>query len=85
MTALTPPTSVTECLSLNRVFNFYRWYVEAFSSIGQPITDLMKKGVVWGTDTWTPKHEAALQALKDDLGTPGKGLNKLDPSLQTLD
>jgi hypothetical protein len=45
----------------------------------------MKKRVVWGlSPTWTGKHEAALQALKDDLGTPGKGLYRRDPSLPTF-
>ena len=78
MQALQPPRSATECRSLYGLFNFYRCYVEGFAAVSKPISDLLRKDVVWNASTWRPECEVALQAIKDALATPGRGLRRLD-------
>jgi hypothetical protein len=82
--ALRAPTNVSQCRSLYGLFNYYRCYIEGFSSISSCISDLLKKGVVWDKDTWQQQHEAALQQLKDTLATPGLGLFRVEAGLKTV-
>ncbi|EOD52887.1 putative retrotransposon ty3-gypsy subclass protein [Neofusicoccum parvum UCRNP2] len=42
--------------------NYYRRFIKNYSRIAKPLTDLTKNKVAWA---WTPKCEAAFQALKD--------------------
>ena len=78
------PADVSQCRSLYGLFNYYRVYIEGFARISSPISDLLKKGVVWDRHTWQPEHAAALQQLKDALSTPGLGLHRVDPELELV-
>jgi site-specific DNA-cytosine methylase/transposase InsO family protein len=78
MRALAPPTNVTECRSLYGLFNFYRCYIEGYAAIAKPISDLLRKDVVWGAGTWTQDCQAALDELKHVLSTPGLGLSRFE-------
>lgn len=45
---------------------YYRKFVRPFGIISRPLTELLKKGVVFH---WTPLHEESFQALKMALTT----------------
>ena len=46
--------------------NFYRRFIEGFSKIAKPPTDLTKKSVKWN---WTPVCNAAFEHLKERFTT----------------
>src|SRR6201992_295870 len=58
------PNSVSSLRSYLGIMNYYRRYIEAFSTIARPLNDLLKKGATW---IWTPSHQEAYQKLKDVL------------------
>ena len=62
------PTTVTEVRSFLGLANYYRRFVENFSQIASPITQLLKKGANV-TKEWGEKHQEALEALKEKLST----------------
>jgi trans-aconitate methyltransferase len=45
---------------------YYRRFIEGFSKISKPITELLVKG---NTFEWTPRHETSFQELKKKLTT----------------
>jgi hypothetical protein len=45
---------------------YYRRFIEGFSKISRPLTELLEKGK---TFEWTPRREASFQELKKKLTT----------------
>jgi hypothetical protein len=74
------PTAVPHLRSLLGFLNYYRQFVDNFSSRAAPLTELLKKDVPWD---WTPAREAAYTDLKDALCTEGLALRHFDPLRRT--
>jgi hypothetical protein len=55
------PTNVTEVRSFMGLAGYYRRFVEGFSKIANPITELQKKNKKF---VWTEKCVEAFQGLK---------------------
>ena len=58
------PTSVHDVRAFLGLSGYYRRFVQGFSSIAAPLSELTKHDQVW---EWTPKHQQAFQQLKDAL------------------
>jgi hypothetical protein len=58
------PTDVHTLRSFIRLCNYYRIYVQNFSTIAHPFSALLKKDVVW---TWSEKAQETFNALKEKL------------------
>jgi hypothetical protein len=58
------PTVVHTLKSFIRLCNYYRIYVQNFSTITHPLYALLKKDVVW---TWSEKVQEAFNTLKEKL------------------
>ena len=59
-----PPTKVTELRSLLGLANYYRRFVEGYSKIASPLTDLLKKGKTWD---WNEDCQKAFEKLKEAM------------------
>jgi deoxyuridine 5'-triphosphate nucleotidohydrolase len=57
-----PPQNVRRVHEFIGFCNFYRWFVKGFAEVARPLHDLTKKDQKW---EWTPRHQHALQTLKD--------------------
>jgi hypothetical protein len=60
------PTTQTEVRGFLGLAGYYRKFVEGFSSIARPMTQLLKKDKKF---EWTPKCEESFQELKKRLVT----------------
>jgi hypothetical protein len=60
------PTNVPEVCSFMGLAGYYRWFVEGFSKIANPITELQKKNKKF---VWTEKCVEAFRRLKELLMT----------------
>ena len=60
------PQSVKDVQSFMGFANFYRRFIEEFSKIAKPLTDLTKKSVKWN---WTAACNAAFEHLKERFTT----------------
>ena len=60
----TPPKNVKQVRSFLGLASYYRRFVENFSKIAKPLTDLLHKGVKF---EWTEKCQESFQTLKDKL------------------
>ena len=58
------PTNVGDVRSFYGLASFCRWFVKDFSTIAAPLTEVMKKNVVF---RWVIEQESAFQELKDRL------------------
>lgn len=58
------PTNVKELRSFLGLARYYRRFVKDFGLLTNPLTDLLKKGVIF---TWTSVIESAFQLLKKAL------------------
>ncbi|KAJ0458184.1 putative nucleotidyltransferase, Ribonuclease H [Helianthus annuus] len=58
------PTSVTEVRSFLGLVEYYRRFVEGFSTIALPLTQLLRKGVKY---VWNDEREKSFQELKKRL------------------
>src|SRR3954463_4133125 len=63
----TPPTTVKQVRSFLGLASYCRRFVENFSKIARPLTNLLHKGVKF---EWTDKCQESFQALKDKLTSP---------------
>jgi hypothetical protein len=60
------PLNITEVRSFMGLVGYYRWFVEGFSKIANPITELQKKNKKF---VWTEKCTEAFRRLKELLTT----------------
>jgi hypothetical protein len=60
------PQNVSDIISFLGLAGYYRRFIEGFSKIFKPITELLAKG---NTFEWTPKCETSFQELKKRLTT----------------
>jgi hypothetical protein len=60
------PQNVSDIRSFLGLAGYYRRFIEGFSKISKPMTELLAKGK---TFEWTPRHEASFQELKKRLTT----------------
>ena len=58
------PTNVKELRSFLGLANYYRRFVSGYSKKATPLTELLKKGVVWA---WNEKCAEAFQSLKEAM------------------
>ena len=58
--------SVKDVQSFMDFANFYQRFIEDFSKIAKPLTNLTKKSVKWN---WTPACNAAFEYLKERFTT----------------
>jgi hypothetical protein len=58
------PQNVSDIRSFLGLVGFCRRFIEGFSKISKPMTELLKKSK---TFEWTPRHEASFQELKKRL------------------
>src|SRR4051812_9823087 len=63
----TPPKTVKQVRSFLGLASYCRRFVENFSKIARPLTNLLHKGVKF---EWTDKCQESFQALKDKLTSP---------------
>ena len=60
------PQNISEIWSFLGLAGYYRRFIENFSKIAKPMTELLKNGVKF---EWSPACEEAFQTLKDRLTT----------------
>ena len=61
------PTNVTQVRSFLGLANYFRKFLLAYSTLVIPLTQLTRKEVVWGPDTWTPACQEAFEGVKKAL------------------
>jgi len=62
------PRTITDIRGFNNLANHYRRYIDKFSKIALPLTDMLKGSPAKGTPIkWTEKEDKAFQALKKAL------------------
>ncbi|KAI0992060.1 hypothetical protein K3495_g16126, partial [Podosphaera aphanis] len=75
-----PPSSVKGVRSFLGFANFYRCFVDGFSDIAAPLTNLTKKGITW---RWGEEEQAAFERLKRIFATEPV-LLQWDPDRETI-
>ena len=60
----TTPRCVKHVQGFLGLANYYRKFIHRFAEIASPLTDLLKKGLVW---KWTAKEQVAFDTLKERL------------------
>jgi len=77
--AWSTPEKVVDVQSFMGFANFYRRFINGFSNIAKPLTDLTKKGIKW---TCTPSCQDAFDKLKE-MFTTGPILTDFDDTRPT--
>jgi site-specific DNA-cytosine methylase len=77
ITALRPPTNVSELRSLMGFIGYYRDYVPNYSAIAHPIRLLTKLQQPW---EWGPLQDAALDKLKREISAEGRARRRANPA-----
>ncbi|KAI0992990.1 hypothetical protein K3495_g15194, partial [Podosphaera aphanis] len=75
-----PPTTVKGVRSFLGFANFYRCFIEGFSDIAAPLTELTKKHAVW---RWGQKENEAFEQLKRNFASEPV-LAQWDPERETI-
>ena len=78
---LKSPISVPHLRSLLGFLNYYRQFLDNFSAQAAPLTELLKKDILW---EWTDAREVAYMDLKNALCTEGLALQHFDPLRPTV-
>jgi hypothetical protein len=60
------PQNVSDIQSFLGLAGYYRQFIEGFSKIAKPMTELLEKGKMF---EWTPRRESSFQELKKRLTT----------------
>jgi hypothetical protein len=60
------PQNVSDIRSFLGLAGYYKRFIQGFSKISKPVTELLAKG---NTFEWTPRHETSFQELKKRLTT----------------
>jgi len=63
------PQNVHELRAFLGLANYFRRFIQGYSAIALPLTNLLKHDYKWGSDTWTPGCQQAFNALKHALIT----------------
>lgn len=63
---MSEPRTVKQLMSFIQTCAWYRRFIENFSGVAKPLTDLLRKNVEW---TWGPQQQAAYNDLKRLLTT----------------
>jgi transposase InsO family protein len=63
------PTSVKEVRSFLGLANYFRKFMQGYSSLVEPLTALTRKELAWNQNTWDSKCEEAFQGVKVALTT----------------
>jgi hypothetical protein len=61
---LNTPQNISDIKSFLGLAGYYRRFIEGFSKISKPMTELLEKGKIF---EWTPRREASFQELKKRL------------------
>ena len=61
------PTNVKDVRSFLGLSNYFRKFVQGYSSLVEPLTALTRKEIVWNHQTWDSKCEHAFQGVKTAL------------------
>ncbi len=59
-----PPQDVTQVRSFLGLGNYFRTWVQGWSALVRPLSDLTRKNAVWN---WTPACQQAFQGVKEAL------------------
>ncbi|KAJ3645713.1 hypothetical protein Zmor_023352 [Zophobas morio] len=62
--SMAPPRNTKHLLTSLQTCNWYRRFIDKFSEVARPLTNLTKKNVVW---EWGPTQSAAFEELKTAL------------------
>jgi hypothetical protein len=60
------PQNVSDIISFLGLAGYYKKFIEGFSKISKPMTELLEKSKIF---EWTPRREASFQELKKILTT----------------
>jgi hypothetical protein len=60
----TPPHNVTEVRQFLGFMGYYRYFIQGYSGIAQPLLDLTKQATPWH---WDNEQQTAFQTLKDKM------------------
>ena len=61
------PTSVTHVRAFLGLCNYFRKFLQGYTTMVLPLIRLTRKDVLWGPDTWTPACQAAFEQVKQAL------------------
>ena len=59
-----PPCNVTEVHRFLAFIGYYRYFIQGYSQIAQPLLDLMKKVTLWH---WMMDQQRAFEGLQDKM------------------
>ncbi len=61
------PTCIKDVRSFLGLANYFRKFVQGYSTLVEPLTNLTRKELVWNNQTWSPACEQAFQGVKTAL------------------
>ena len=79
--ALPTPSNLTELRSVLGFMSYYRHFIPGFSSIAEPLIQLMRKNVPF---VWGPEQVQAFDVLRKVMSQPGLVLRPVDPNKELI-